>query len=142
MKSFFGQIFIILCLFYLNGCGISDVKSDAEDLWSEYFTAIQLESFQEVLPLYSNEFYKKTPRDDWVRVLKKIQEKLGNPESYQQVSWKVQAQAHRSQSGTVVILVYDVQYSKYDAREKITVFKPASGGEALIVAHNINSKEF
>lgn len=80
------------------------------------------------MPLYSEEFYEKTPKENWMNILRKIHEKLGTPENFKQLNWKVKAQAHRSLSGTVVTLVYGIQYSKHEAREVIKVFKLASGG--------------
>lgn len=132
----------IIVSVFLISCGLSEAKPEAEELWKQYFGAVQSESYQNVIPLYSDEFYKKTPKEDWIKILKKIRDNLGTPENFKQVNWKVQAQAHTSKSGTVVTLIYDVQYSKHEAREAIQVFKPASGEEALIMAHNINSNAF
>lgn len=129
-------------MFFLSGCGLSKAKPEAEELWFKYFEILQSDSFEAVLPLYSDAFFKTTSKKEWLIILKQIKEKLGRPENYKLINWKVQAQAHASMSGTVVTLIYDVHYTKNVARETLIVFKPAAGGKASILAHNINSNVF
>lgn len=135
-------LILTVIVYLLSGCGLSKAKPEAEELWLEYFETVQSGSFEAVLPLYSNEFYQTISKGEWISVLRQIQEKLGKPESYQQVNWNIKAQAHSSRSGTIITLIYDVHYSKHEARETVVVFKPASGEDAHILAHNINSKAF
>jgi len=127
-------------LFFLCACGASTAKSEAEALASKYFEAVEKGSPEEALPLYGDLFYKATTKEEWLKILNKVREKLGPAKSHVLANWNVSVQANTSGSGSYVTLNYNVKYALYDAQENLVIFKPMSGGEVKILGHHINSK--
>jgi hypothetical protein len=130
----------ILAALLISACGVSSAKSESEALCAKYFEDVQKGTLREVLPLYGDEFYKVTSKEEWIKILEKIREKLGRIQAHNLVNWNVKVQANTFGSGTFVTLVYDVKYTSYDAQEAFLVLKPLTGGPAKIIGHHINSK--
>lgn len=107
---------------------------------AKYFEYVKQKEFDQVLPLYSQRFFKDTSSTEWLQILKNVNAKLGDLQSYSLKTWKTESRMGTGDSGTYYILQYEVTYSRYAATETITFFKPAAGGELKILGHNINSK--
>ncbi|MCX5892018.1 MAG: hypothetical protein NTW80_03440 [Deltaproteobacteria bacterium] len=129
---------IPLLLSVLCGCGLFTAKPEAEALVTRYFSALKSGAFQEAVPLFSEKYYQEVPKEELVKNLEKICNKFGTLEKYQQVSFRIDA--NTSRGGTLVILVYQVKYSHYEAQETFVILKPLARGPASIISHAINSK--
>lgn len=133
-------LLIPLLVFVLGGCGVYQAKPEAEALVTRYFAAIKAGAFQEVVPLFSEDFYKKMPKEELVKDLEKNNWKLGTLEEYTLLS--IQVEVNSSRGGTLVTLLYQVKYSHHEAQETFIVFKPSTAGPAAIIRHQISSKGF
>jgi hypothetical protein len=131
-------LLIPLILFVLGGCGAFTAKPEAEALVTRYFNALKSGAFQDAVPLFSEEFYKGLSKEELVKSLEKTRGKFGTLEKFELASFRVDVNSSRG--GTIVILVYQVKYSRYEAQETFVVLKPLTTGPASIVSHTIDSK--
>jgi hypothetical protein len=95
-------------------------------------------NIEDVLSLYSPQFYEVTSRAEWLTFLENQRARCGTPKTYSLVTWNVFSSIGTN-SGTRTTLVYDVQYSNCRVSEKLTIFKP-SGGKSQIQGHFMTPK--
>lgn len=138
MKKLGLVVSAVVIVGFIYGCGIKEDKAAAEAVAAGYFESVKAADTEKTLTFYSPRFFQETSREDWESVMKNLQGKLGDLESYELTTWNFRKQATVSGSGTYWVLQYDVKYSKYPATETLTIFKPI-GGQYKIVGHNINS---
>lgn len=123
----------------LSGCG-GPAPTEAERLIERYFEAVGAQRYDDVLPLYSDLFFEKTPREDWKQALANVRNSLGELQTH-----KVQRPLKEREEGPEgsyrLTLIYIVQYSRFKAEETITVFQEPSGGPLNILEHNIRYLE-
>jgi hypothetical protein len=120
-------------------CGVRGSPTPAKAVVSEYFNRIQNGRFEAALDLYSPYFYESTTRDQWLTSLKKVNDELGSPQTYEATRWAISQVAGTQKSGTYTVLTYSVRYAKYPAEETFTVYQPSIGGEPRITRHSIHS---
>jgi hypothetical protein len=120
------------------GCSLSRNKKEAEQLAEQYFSEMMSGDIEDVLSLYSAQFYALTSRVEWLTFLENQRARCGTPKTYALVTWNVFS-SFGTNSGTRTTLVYDVQYSRCRVSEKITTFKP-SGGKIQIQGHFLTPK--
>lgn len=138
-KVYFILILILLVSIATSGCGISSDKAAAENVAAKFFEAVRSKDFDTAITFYSPKFFELNPNVDWLKVLKGVNNKLGDLETYKLVGWHINRYHGITENGTYCELKYEVSYSKYPATETLTLFKPATGGEFKIVRHDINS---
>lgn len=133
---------LFLCIPFLLsvlcGCGVFQAKPEAEALVTRYFSAIKSGAYQDAVPLFSEEFYQETSKEELVKSLKKLPGKFGTLENYEQVSYSIEA--NPSRGGTIVTLVYQVKYSRYETKETFVVVKPRTGEPASIIGHTTKAE--
>ena len=129
---------IPLLLSVLCGCGVFQAKPEAEALVTRYFNAIKSGAYQDAVPLFSEEFYQETSKEELVKSLEKLPGKFGTLEKYEQVSYRLEA--NPSRGGTIVTLVYQVKYSHFETEETFVVLKPRPAEPASIIAHTIKAE--
>jgi hypothetical protein len=115
------------------GCSFSKDREEAEQLAEQYFSEMISGNIEDVLSLYSPQFYEVTSRAEWLTFLENQRARCGTPKTYSLVTWNVFSSIGTN-SGTRTTLVYDVQYSNCRVSEKMTIFKP-SGGKIQIQGH-------
>lgn len=133
---------LFLCLPFLLsvlcGCGVFQAKSEAEALVNRYFNAIKSGAYQDAVPLFSEEFYQETSKEELLKSLKKLPGKFGTLENYEQVSYRIET--NPSRGGTIVTLAYQVKYSHLETEETFVVLKPRTGEPTSIIAHTIKAE--
>jgi hypothetical protein len=129
---------MVVALCAAVGCSFSDNRKEAEQLAEKYFSTMQGENIEGVLPLYSTRFYAATSRADWLAFLQNQRDRCGTPKTHSLVTWNV-LNMFGTNAGTTTTLVYDVQYSSCRVSEKMTIFKP-SGGKIQIQGHFLTPK--
>jgi hypothetical protein len=122
----------------LTGCGIRETKSEAEAFVAAHFQSLRAKDFNKALDSYTPQFFANMPKEEWEKMLPRVQEKLGEYQSHQISGWNMQKKAGTG-AGTYVTLKCVVQYARYPAQEELTVFRPPGGGGFKILAHQINS---
>ncbi len=136
-----GSLLVLSLLLLPAGCGVSKEKVEAEKVASARFELVKQHKFEDSMDLYSPKFYENTTREKWLKLTKKIHDKLGDVQSYKLVGWNFRKFAGKGQmSGTFWELQYETVYDKYPAREILLVYKPLGGNELKIIGHNINSE--
>ena len=90
-----------------------------------------------VVDLYSDRFYRETSREEWRRILLGVHDRLGNYQGHQLANWKMWTGVSTEVTGTLTTLVYNVQYSKYDATEQLVFL---GTNPPKLVGHHFNSK--
>ena len=126
----------VLCT--VMGCSFSKDREEAEQLAEQYFLEMVSGNIEDVLSLYSPQFYEVTSRAEWLTFLENQRARCGTPKTYSLVTWNVFSSIGTN-SGTRTTLVYDVEYSRCRVSEKLTVFKP-SGGKIQIQGHFLTPK--
>lgn len=138
--------FVALALWalLLSSCQLD--AGTAEKYVDRYYATIKAKDFEGAMTFYSPEMFAasepKVSEEDRHRLLSRLQDKLGDLQSYRVVKWKVNDFVGTgTRSGTYYLLQYQVTYSRCSAVEDITVFKPsgASDADLRIIGHHINS---
>src|SRR5437879_2418434 len=115
--------FVILCCVVLSGCGFTQSKKDAETVLARHFQTISTNGYDTAMSDYGTQFFQKTPKDEWNKMLAKLTGKLGTYQSHTTTGWRVFKNAGSFGAGTTVTLQCQVTYSKYSATEIFTLFK-------------------
>lgn len=140
------SFWLLGCLLLAGGIAACDSTltdtAPAEVVAKRYFELIKVRDFDGVLPLYSPQFFATTSKEKWLQDLRKVNERLGNLESYELVRWEIKNSLGTADRGTFYLLHYKSTYERQSAIEKITLFKPASGGDIKILSHAINWETF
>jgi hypothetical protein len=137
-RTFKRAAVMVVALCAAIGCSFSDSRKEAEQLAEKYFSTMQGEDIEGVLPLYSARFYVVTSRAEWLAFLQNQRARCGTPKSHSLVTWNV-LNSFGTNAGTTTTLVYDVQYANCRVSEKMTIFKPA-GGKIQIQGHFLTPK--
>ena len=141
MRPISMSIFMAISMLF-TGCGVKQdqekEKAAAEAVATNLFATIQLGDFDSAMTFYSSSFFQETSKDEWKAMLRKLQNNLGTLKNYELVTLDVKKNSYTSGSGIYWVLQYIVTYSKYLARETITVFK-LDDGQFKIHGHNIKS---
>jgi hypothetical protein len=120
-------------------CSITEDKEDAERTMNTVFECIRYKDYQSTLQYYSDDFFEKTSRDQWVAMLEAVDEKLGDLDSWQLEGWKT-TKLTGTNPGTYVELTYQTKYSKYDATETVTLKR--TGAEFRVFGDHYDSHSF
>lgn len=139
MRVLSALLALSLAAVLLTGCGISKAKNEAEPVAQAYFECIKGGDCEAALDLFSAQFYEQTPRDEWQRMIEKVQEKLGDLQSYELVQWSVFRGSKGGLTGTMVQLQYQATYEEHPAQVSVVVHKPVGGSGFKIRGMNINS---
>lgn len=110
----------------------------AERYANELYAAIGAGQFNVAADMYSNRFYEFISKEKWIRVLQSVQAKLGPYQSRKLESYDVQ-QGFSDISGITIILVFQVEYMRQRATEKLTFVRPnRQKDEIELVGHKID----
>ncbi len=122
---------------FLAACSIQESKAAAEASANMYYETVATGNVDAVLGLYSDRFYEKTSKNKWRQILQYVHAKLGAYESHELLNWNVHHGVNTKYIGTITTLVYEVQYSKYDATERLVFMGSRS---PKLIGHHINSQ--
>jgi len=137
-KIYIASVLMLLLIIGSSGCGIVSTKAHAQQVATNLFEAIRNKDFDTAMTFYAPEFFEETPVD-WMQVLKNVNAKLGDLETYKLDTWSINKFMGTTGSGTYFKAQYEVTYSRYTATEKLTLFKPDTGSEFKIIKHDIES---
>lgn len=123
----------------LAACGLLEGTKAAEQSADVLYQTLASGNIEAPLDLYSPRFYQETDREEWLKILTSVHDRLGDYKSRELVNWNLRTNVGTEMSGTVTTLVYKVQYSKHDATEQL-VFWGANPPQ--LIGHHFNSKGF
>ena len=137
MNTCYAATALSLALATTAGCSPLPDASRAQTLGEEYFRRLQRGNEQAIFALYSEKFYEATPREKWEQTFAKIHETLGEYEAHTLVNLQAKRMVGTN-SGDYIVLLYDVRYSKRQAKETITVYAPLTGADPpSILGHDV-----
>jgi hypothetical protein len=131
---------VILALLIVSFQACLGTKEEAEEVVSALYSSIQEKDYESALDYYSRKFFDVTSEDEWLPMLAKIGEKLGDLVSYELTGWHVNMR-YGTNPGTYATLTYRTKYSKHDAVETISLEKKGLSG-FKITGHDIRSQGF
>src|SRR6185436_3431525 len=137
--SIFTLSLLALTLALLPGCGSKQAKKDAEAVLTRHFQTLATNDFNAALTDYAPQFFQKTTKEEWGKVLSRLTPKLGAYQSHTVTGWRVFKNAGTLGAGTTVSLQCQVNYSKHPATESFILFKGITDSSYKIIGHNINS---
>ena len=109
---------------------------------ARHFQAISTNGYDTAMSDYGTQFFQKTSKDEWNKMLAKLTGRLGTYQSHTTTGWRVFKNAGSFGAGTTVTLQCQVTYSKYSATEIFTLFKGVTDSDYKILGHKINSDGF
>lgn len=118
-------------------CSLTESKEAAEQSANTLYHTLATGDIDAAIDLYSDRFYEETTREEWRKILSNVHDRLGDYQTHELVNWKVWTGVSTEVSGTVTTLIYNVQYSKYDATEQLTFM---GANPPQLVGHHINSR--
>jgi hypothetical protein len=119
----------------LESCELNESRNEAEALAERYFAASAAGNYDAVLSLYSQEFFAKTPREQFRGILVDVRGRCGAPKAHTLKTWN--AFASFTNGSSQVNLLYEVTYDRCRVSERMTIVKP-EGGPAKIFGHYLN----
>jgi hypothetical protein len=141
MKYFACTILFFVCTISLFSCSMVKGKGEAEKVAEAQFNDRMQNGWAGTNKYYSKLFWKNTSEKKWQNLEKLVSKAMGKPESYSLSNWNIQSKVNTNElSGTIVTLVYDVEYEKGKGAERLVLHKPLMGDEYSIIAHNFNSE--
>lgn len=139
---------VLSCLLFLSlamsisSCGMVKGKGEAEDVAKSFFNSRIQKGWEETDPYYSKLFWKNTTTQDWENIKNLVSKAMGNMKTFSLQSWNIQSKVNTNElSGTLVRLIYDVEYEKGSGVETLVLHKPLLGKKFTILGHNINSAQ-
>ena len=136
---------LLILLILLVGCSPTasiDSLPDAKKLANSFFEGFKKGNYNDLLSLYSDDFWKDMPKETWKKILPNVNYELGNIKECELISWNQKTQASTSGTGNFVTLQYTCKHEKYDSTITFSTKKPLSGGETVIVGQNFSSIGF
>lgn len=130
-------ILISAMVLSLAACSFAESMDAAEQSANVLYHTVATGDMDAVMDLYSDRFYQETSREEWHRILRGVHDRLGDYQGHELVNWKIWTGVSTEVTGTPTTLVYNVQYSKYDATEQLVFL---ATNPPKLVGHHFNSK--
>ncbi len=130
-----------LCIFavLLCSCGIGAVKQKADAVMQDYYSKLQRDDIQGLLPLLSDGFLQTTPPEKYLKLMTGIRSKMGVFKSYSLANWRVSTKAGTG-AGRYVTLVYSVTYERGEGTETFVLFEPPGSSSLRIQSYDLRSE--
>jgi len=129
----------LLLTIIISGCVGAPDQNVIPNTVDKFYSQIKAKNFEGTLELFSDEFYKYLSRNDTVKFLELINEKLGNLENYTIISWNVKTFTTTAGNSQTFTLVYNVTYSKHIAVETL-ILTQRNSKEFKIDRYSVNSR--
>ena len=117
-------------------CSLTKGKKIGEDAVVQFHNQFNAGQYHEIYAQSDEGFRKATSEADTLALFDAVRRKLGTVKNSSQTGWHVNA----TPGGTVLTLVYDVEFSEGKGTEQF-VFH-VSGDKALLFNYNVNSPLF
>lgn len=135
-KRIFALALSIGLLLTIGSCGLAKGKEIGERAVDEFHNQLNAGQYHEIYVQSDEAFRKAVSEPDAVALFEAVRRKLGIVRSSNQTLWHVKT----TTEGTLVTLVYDVEFSEGKGTEQF-VFH-ISGESALLFNYNVNSPLF
>lgn len=123
------------------GCGQVVKFGPATTLCEDYFRMRDSAPPDQLMSLYSEEFFKATPKAEMLKELEKYKAELGPHEKHELVGGGVGKTVSVLHQNDEITLTYNVQYLHRSVTETFKVVTSSNGKGARIKTHNITWPE-
>ena len=100
--SLVGFLLLVSCTACLEGCGITKSKQDADKVLTRHFQAVSTNDPGAALNDYGSQFFQGTSKEEWSKVLGRLNAKMGPYQSHTITGWRSFTKAGSFGSGTTV----------------------------------------
>ena len=133
---------LVLVALLVAGCGAEDRQARARTAAEGYFKAVKANDLDRAIGFFAARYLETRGTVGLKQDLLIITARLGDLRSYRLTAGRAWRDFIPPESGTHVMLEYEVQYAKHPARETFTIHKPFGRGEYKILNHAIVSQGF
>jgi hypothetical protein len=136
---FFMSVLLNSCNFNANASYENEKveKEKAESVIGLLYLYTSMNSFDEVIHLFSDSFFKVSSKEKLKQFLEEKKQTLGDFKDYSLVNWKTN-RVTGTNPKTEYLMVYEVKYTNYNATETISLVK--ENQEIKIIGYNVNKK--
>jgi hypothetical protein len=134
-----------LLVLFLNSCQFNnqylnreDDKAEAELVTTKFYSFIMNQEFEKTLGLFSDKFFEYASKEELLKLLTAIENKLGKLENTRIEKWDTRI-INGSDPSSAYKFLYIVKYEKYEAAESISLIKE-DDGTIRIAGYNVDSK--
>ena len=141
-------ISVLFCAMLVTGCTFNanatfqnekQEKEKAESVAGNLYMNISNKNFKANQALFSTAFYAVTPKDSLDKMFVKTAETLGDYKDMKLLDWNT-SRATGTNPKTEYVLVYEVTYAKFKAKETLSLIK--ENNKVKITGYFIDSKGF
>ena len=119
-------------------------KDEALEVADLYFTKFKAQSYDDLLPFYSQIWFDNMNEENTKKFLSDMDERLGIIDTFELISWESTKYKNMKEdgnkSGMFVRLQYSVKREKFDALETLTFFKGDDARGYMVQGHYIDSE--
>lgn len=130
--------FLISCNFNTTYQNREDDKKDAEKITQKFYKLLKKGNTKDILPLFSEDFFKVTNKDKFIELFEKTNNTYGNILNDSLSHWETLV-VKGSKPKSEYLLVYNVKRDKIDSQEYITLHKEKDGIKIFEYRVNIDT---
>jgi hypothetical protein len=125
---------ITSCTFTTSYSDRESDKNDAKKVCDKFFDALKRNDYKAVYPLFSDRFFRVTPKDTLNGILNMSKTELGNVITTGITDWETKVTRGTTMAGDYS-LVYSVHREKYDSKEQFRLEQEIDGGIRIVYYH-------
>ncbi|MCW9013097.1 MAG: hypothetical protein OQL06_04880 [Gammaproteobacteria bacterium] len=114
-------LILLTGLIVLNSCGLKDRKQEAGQLASQFYQNIAQHNYEDALALCADDFFTISSKEEWVQVLRSINDKYGNYKNHHLIKWNMRNVPNSNINDASIGMAHRVIYEKGETIETITV---------------------
>ena len=133
---------LVLVALVWAGCGTEDRQGRARTVAEGYFQAVKANDLDQAVAFFAPRYLETRSPAGLKQDFRIITARLGELRSYRLTAARAWSDFVPPDSGTHVLLEYEVEYARHPARETFTIHKPFGRREYKILNHTIVSQGF
>lgn len=114
----------------------------AKKVVDDFYLNVENKDYDSILTLIGEERITPELENETLTLLTAINNKLGDYEDHQIITWNERTMVGTEGSGTSFFITSNVSYAKYPATETFTIYNPSGTDRFLITNYHSTSKGF
>ena len=131
---------LFITLSFLTSCNYKGHQEEVIKIIANYYNLFNNDHYEELLKLYSNEFFSMTPWNEWKNTLIMVLKKLGKYKSHRLKELKIVNNVGINGISINVTIICEVKYTNNLSIETFLLKKSIFEKRFLIVGQFINSE--
>jgi hypothetical protein len=136
-----GCVFVSGCNFRNEYVNEDSEKQKAEKIADKLYAYIAKQDYKNAEELFGKAFFKATTKEGLQEIFQQTHKQLGAYESGKIIEWKTRRVVGTDLSSAEYLLVYEVKYKKFTAKETISLVKEEDD-VIRILSYYVNSEGF